>query len=158
MIRIMLNCGVSPEDLWPTEADRNLYSHFPRSQHHDSAWIIAFEGFVDELVLGRVLTQEHVIPFNRALGFDLTLLQEIRCTFCSRTFGGRHQVQYRRRVSHTRNSCRRAKDRCFIIAHRASQIYRFTAGMHSAGHPSVPTGYTVTDAELRGDHPPYRID
>ena len=76
MIRILLNCGVSPEDLWPTEADRNLFSYFPRSQHHDTTWIIAFEGFVDELVLGHVVTQEYVIPLKRALGFDLTLLQE----------------------------------------------------------------------------------
>ncbi|KAL2046208.1 hypothetical protein N7G274_001655 [Stereocaulon virgatum] len=58
IIRIMLHHGLSPEELWPNKADQELYTHFPRSCHHDTSWILAFEEFVDELVLGGVLTQE----------------------------------------------------------------------------------------------------
>jgi len=58
MIRIMLNDGVLPENSWPSETDQELYAKFPKGQYHDIQWITAFEGFVDELVLGNVLTQE----------------------------------------------------------------------------------------------------
>ncbi len=58
MIRIMLNNGVLPGDLWPTQSDQELYAKFPRAAYHDIQWITAFESFVDDLVFADVLTQE----------------------------------------------------------------------------------------------------
>lgn len=60
MIRIMLHHGLPPEELWPDEFDQELYAHFPRSSHHDTSWILAFEEFIDELVHGDILTQEYL--------------------------------------------------------------------------------------------------
>jgi hypothetical protein len=60
MIRIMLHHGLPPEELWPNESDQELYAHFPRSSHHYTTWILAFEEFIDELVLQDVLTQQYV--------------------------------------------------------------------------------------------------
>ena len=58
MIREMLSFGVSPDVFWPTKTSFDLYSKFPKSQHHDSQWVTSFEEFVDELLLGKILTQE----------------------------------------------------------------------------------------------------
>jgi hypothetical protein len=54
----MLNNGVLPGDLWPTQSDQELYAKFPRAAYHDIQWITAFESFVDDLVFADVLTQE----------------------------------------------------------------------------------------------------
>lgn len=58
MIRELLSFGVSPDDFWASEADLDLYSKFPKSQHHNSQWVTSFEEFVDDLVLGKIVTQE----------------------------------------------------------------------------------------------------
>lgn len=58
MIREMLSFGVSPDDFWTSETGLNLFSKFPKSQHHNSQWVTSFEEFVDGLVLEKILTQE----------------------------------------------------------------------------------------------------
>lgn len=58
MIREMLSFGVSPDDFWKSKTHLDLYLKFPKSQHHNSQWVTSFEEFVDELVLGKILTQE----------------------------------------------------------------------------------------------------
>lgn len=60
IIRIMLNEGVLPRDLWPAVTDQELYANFPKGTYHDLQWITEFEGFVDELLLENVLIQESV--------------------------------------------------------------------------------------------------
>ena len=63
IIRILLNNGTSPKELCFTEGDRILYSKFPRSKDHDMAWVLAFEEFVDELVMADVLPKQYVTLF-----------------------------------------------------------------------------------------------
>ena len=58
MIREILSIGVSLECFWQSETRLDLYSRFPRGQHHNSQWVTSFEEFVDELVLEKILTQE----------------------------------------------------------------------------------------------------
>ena len=67
----MLNHGVSPEDFCSTDDDRNLYSKFPRSKHHDMGWVLAFEEFVDEFVMANTLIQQYGI-FPMVLRYALT--------------------------------------------------------------------------------------
>ena len=58
MIRAMLSFGMPPDDFWPSETSKTLYSKFPKSQHRNSQWVTSFEEFVDGLVLAKILTQE----------------------------------------------------------------------------------------------------
>ena len=58
MIREILSIGVSPECFWQRETHFDLYSKFPRGQHHNSQWVTSFEEFVDEMVVEKILTQE----------------------------------------------------------------------------------------------------
>lgn len=58
MIREMLCHGVPPESFWRTGIERNLYAKFPKSEHHDSQWILAFEIFLQDLESAHTLTQE----------------------------------------------------------------------------------------------------
>ena len=58
MIRELLSFGVSPDDFWPSKADLDLYSKFPKRQHHNSQWVTSFEEFVDDLVSGKIVAQE----------------------------------------------------------------------------------------------------
>ena len=63
IIRILLNNGINPEELCLTESDRVLYSKFPRSKDHDMDWVLAFEEFVDELVMANILIKQYVTLF-----------------------------------------------------------------------------------------------
>ena len=76
MIREMLSFGVSLDEFWPTEAGSDLYSKFPKGQHHNSQWVTSFESFVDELVLQKILTQEYVIPLTIS-PLELTTAQSL---------------------------------------------------------------------------------
>ena len=58
MIRELLSLGVLPDDFRQSETCSDLYSKFPKSQHQNSQWVTAFEEFVDDLVLQKILTQE----------------------------------------------------------------------------------------------------
>ena len=58
MIREMLSLGVSPDNFWQSETSSDLYSKFPKGQHHNSQWVTSFEEFVDELVIEKTVTQE----------------------------------------------------------------------------------------------------
>lgn len=62
MINEMQNHGVTPELMWLSETNRELYSNFPKAQTRDTQWVTSFEGFVDQLVLENFLTQEYVPP------------------------------------------------------------------------------------------------
>ena len=58
MIRELLSFGVLPGDFGQSETCADLYSNFPKGQHHNSQWVTSFEEFVDELVLQKIMTQE----------------------------------------------------------------------------------------------------
>lgn len=58
MIREILSFGVSPDDFWLSGTRLDLWSKFPKSEHHNSQWVTSFEEFVDGLVLGKILTRE----------------------------------------------------------------------------------------------------
>ena len=58
MIREMLSFGVSPDAFWPTKTGFDLFSKFPKSKRQQSQWVTSFEEFADELLLGKILTQE----------------------------------------------------------------------------------------------------
>ena len=58
MIREMLSLGALPGEFRQSETCSDLYSKFPRGQHHDSQWVTSFEEFVEETVLQKLLTQE----------------------------------------------------------------------------------------------------
>ena len=58
MIREMLSFGISWNAFWPTKTASDLYSKFPISKRQQSQWVTSFEEFADELMLGKILTQE----------------------------------------------------------------------------------------------------
>ena len=58
MIRELLSFGVLPRDFGQSETCSDLYSKFPKGQHHNSQWVTSFEEFVDVLVLQKIMTQE----------------------------------------------------------------------------------------------------
>ena len=61
IVRILLNHGVLPEELFLTEDNRTLYSKFPNSKHHDMDWVLAFGEFVDEFVMAKKAVEQYVI-------------------------------------------------------------------------------------------------
>ena len=63
IIRILLNNGVNPKELYITEGDRILYSRFPRSDLHNMWWVLTFEELVDELIMANVLPNQYVTLF-----------------------------------------------------------------------------------------------
>ena len=71
ILRILLDHGVSLEELCLTEEDRIWNSKLPKSKHHDMEWVLAFGEFVDEFVMPNVLVQQYVILFA-SLIYSLT--------------------------------------------------------------------------------------
>lgn len=61
MLNDVLHHGARPQDVWPEQADMDLFTHLPVAQHRDSQWITSFEAFVDELGLKDALTQQYVL-------------------------------------------------------------------------------------------------
>lgn len=59
MIREMLTFGVLPGDFEQSGTCPDLYFKFPKGQRHNSQWVTAFEEFVDELVLQKMMTQAY---------------------------------------------------------------------------------------------------
>lgn len=86
----VLQHGARPEDVWPEQADMDLFAHFPVARHRSSQWITSFEAFVDDLGLKNALTQQYVLLLLAIVATSsLTLLRKSVVIFAfALSFGG----------------------------------------------------------------------
>ncbi len=108
MIREMLSSGVLLDEFWQSDTRSDLYSKFPRGQHHNSQWVTSFEEFVDELVLEKILTQESVTS-PTICSLELIVMQSFECNVRSCCVCGRPKMEPYRSIRHTSHPLGRAQ-------------------------------------------------